>query len=132
MNKNKIIFLLKNSNNLIYYLQNRLKRKKQIIKILSSILILVIICNIVFYNTSLKLTIYFVDVGQGDCTLIRTPQNKTILIDGGGSEFGSFDVGESILLPYLLDRRITKLDYIVISHFDSDHVRTDYLQYWKI
>lgn len=63
-----------------------------------------------------------IDVGQGDCTLIKTIQNKTILIDGGGSEFGNFDVGESILLPYLLDRNINKIDYLMVSHFDSDHV----------
>ena len=69
-----------------------------------------------------RLEIYFVDVGQGDCTLIKTPTNKTILIDGGGSEFGSFDVGERILLPYLLDRRINNIDYILISHLDSDHI----------
>ena len=68
------------------------------------------------------LKIYFVDVGQGDCTLIQTPTNKNILIDGGGSEFGNFDVGESILLPYLLDRRITTIDYMLISHTDSDHI----------
>ena len=70
-----------------------------------------------------KLEIHFVDVGQGDACLIITPLNKKILIDGGGSEFGSFNVGEKTLLPYLLDRRINKLDYIIISHFDSDHVR---------
>ena len=62
-------------------------------------------------------------MGQGDSTLIITPSNKKILIDGGGSEFStSFDVGEQILVPYLLDRKINKIDYLVISHFDSDHV----------
>lgn len=85
---------------------------------------LVCIILIVFIGTAVPkdLRIYFVDVGQGDCTLIKTPANKNILIDGGGSEFGSFDVGESILLPYLLDRRVTTIDYLMISHFDSDHI----------
>ncbi len=32
-----------------------------------------------------------------------------------------FDVGETTLLPYLLNRKIKKLDYIMVSHFDSDH-----------
>ena len=67
------------------------------------------------------LKIYFIDVGQGDSTLVITPTNKKILIDGGGSETGSFDVGKSTLFPYLLDRGITSIDYICISHFDSDH-----------
>ena len=64
--------------------------------------------------------VYFIDVGQGDSTLIITPQGKTILIDGGGSE--NYDVGKNILLPYLLDRKVTNLDYVIISHFDTDHV----------
>lgn len=66
-----------------------------------------------------KLKIYFIDVGQGDATLIVTPKNKKILIDGGGDEQN--DVGKNTLLPYLLDRKIKSLDYIIISHFDSDH-----------
>jgi len=61
--------------------------------------------------------------GQGDATLIVTPLNNKILIDGGGSEFGDFNVGESILLPYLLDRGIKKLDYVILTHFDLDHVQ---------
>lgn len=73
------------------------------------------------------LKIHFIDVGQGDSTLIITPNHKTILIDGGGSETNEiYDVGKNTLIPYLLDRGITKLDYIFISHFDSDHVRADY------
>lgn len=61
-----------------------------------------------------------IDVGQGDCTLVVTPNDKTILIDGGGNE--KYDVGKNTLIPYLLDRKIKKLDYVIISHFDKDHV----------
>lgn len=63
---------------------------------------------------------------NGDSTLIITPSNKTILIDGGGSLFDNYDVGENTLVPYLLDRGVNKLDYIIVSHFDADHVRTGY------
>lgn len=83
------------------------------------------IIGVVIIFTLLKvmpkdLRVYFIDVNQGDATLIITPQNKTILIDGGGSE--NYDVGKNTLLPYLLDRGITKIDYVIISHFDTDHV----------
>ena len=61
--------------------------------------------------------------GNGDSILIETPSRKKILIDGGGSEIGSFDVGEQTLLPYLLDKGISKIDYIMFSHFDSDHCK---------
>ena len=70
-----------------------------------------------------NLKINFIDVGQGDSTLIITPKHKTILIDGGGKEDDTSDeVGKKILLPYLLYKGITKIDYIIISHFDTDHV----------
>ena len=73
------------------------------------------------------LKIYFIDVGQGDSCLIVTPKHKTILIDGGGNlDNDVYDVGKNTVIPYLLDRGITKLDYIIISHFDSDHVRTGF------
>ena len=65
-----------------------------------------------------------IDVGQGDSCLIITPYKKSILIDGGGSE--SYNVGKNTLLPYLLDRGIKKIDYAIISHFDTDHVRADF------
>lgn len=97
--------------------------KKKILKLGYIYLSIIIIGYSIIGITSLgNLQIYFVDVGQGDCTLIQTIRNQTILIDGGGSEVGDFDVGEKILLPYLLNRKITKIDYIMISHFDTDHM----------
>ena len=65
--------------------------------------------------------INFVDVGQGDCSFIITPDNKTILIDGGGNMLSSYDVGKKVVLPYILNRGYTKIDYVFISHFDQDH-----------
>lgn len=93
------------------------KQKNKII----FILIVLIFINVFYKPNEFKLN--FIDVGQGDSTLITTESNKKILIDGGGSEFNSsFDVGEKTLLPYLLKHHVSKLDYIIISHFDSDHV----------
>lgn len=86
------------------------------------IVVLISISSFIINFIPSNLNIYFIDVGQGDSTLIKTVQNKTILIDGGGSEFGSFDVGKNTLLPYLLDRGISKINYLMVSHFDSDHV----------
>lgn len=93
------------------------------IPIIFIIIIVFIIASIYIKCNSDVLKVFFVDIGQGDSTLIITPNNKKILIDGGGSEFGSFDVGERTLLPYLLSRKVKNIDYVIISHFDSDHVR---------
>lgn len=90
-------------------------------KIILIIEILILIFPYFIKIPTSNLNINFIDVGQGDSTLIETPSRKTILIDGGGSEFGSFDVGEKTLLPYLLDKNIMQLDYIMFSHFDTDH-----------
>ena len=95
-----------------------IKKKRRVFFILILTLILfILILKIIPKN----LKIYFIDVGQGDSTLILTPTNKKILIDGGGSE--NFDVGKNTLFPYLLDRKITQIDYMFISHFDTDHCR---------
>ena len=86
-------------------------------------IIFILVFIIIFISiTPKKLNIHFVDVGQGDCTFIVTPRKQTILIDGGGSTSKEYDVGKNTLLPYVLDRGYTKLDYIFISHFDQDHV----------
>lgn len=69
------------------------------------------------------LKLYFLDVGQGDASLLVTPHNKTVLLDGGGSVNSDFDVGKNILVPYILDRGFSKIDVVFISHFDNDHVR---------
>lgn len=101
-----------------FKIKNNIKKVKTLI-----IIICVVIILIIFIPRNLK--IYFIDVGQGDSTLIVTPHNKTILIDGGGSENSDYDIGQNTLLPYILDRGYNTIDTIIISHFDSDHVRSD-------
>ena len=101
-----------------FKIKNNIKKVKTLI-----IIICVVIIVISFIPRNLK--IYFIDVGQGDSTLIVTPHNKTILIDGGGSENSDYDIGQNTLLPYILDRGYNTIDTIIISHFDSDHVRSD-------
>lgn len=58
-------------------------------------------------------------LGNGDCCVIKTPGGKCIIIDGGNNV--DYDYGKNVVIPYLLDRKITKIDYLMISHFDSDH-----------
>lgn len=122
---------LKNPNNSQRRLKNlvalskyRLNKNKN--KIILIFLIILFILIIIYFIPK-NLEIYFIDVGQGDCTFIVTPNNKKILIDGGGSQNKNFDVGKSVLLPYVLDRGYISIDYILISHFDQDHCRSDYL-----
>ena len=123
--KNHLTATDKRVKNLIALFRYRfhLKKKRNII----AICIIFIIALIISIQPK-DLKIHFVDVGQGDCTFILTPKNKSILVDGGGSLSEENDVGEKILVPYLLDRGYTSIDYLVVSHADQDHIRTDYLQ----
>lgn len=107
------------TKNLVALMKIKLRQNRQKVKYL----ILFAICfSIVVNLIPQNLKIHFIDVGQGDSCLIITPQNKTILIDGGGSTNSDFDVGESSLIPYILDRGFTKIDIVIISHFDQDHI----------
>ena len=105
----------------LFYTRFNFKKVSKNWKKLFSIAVCISLVVNIFNFKSGKFVLYFVDVGQGDCTLIITEENKKILIDGGGNS--NSDVGKNILVPYLLDRGILKLDYIIVSHFDYDHVR---------
>ena len=68
------------------------------------------------------LSINIIDVGQGDCILISTPENKNILIDGGDEN------SERVIKSYLKKRKIKKLDIVIATHFDKDHIGSlDYI-----
>lgn len=60
------------------------------------------------------LTVHFIDVGQGDCELIKSG-SKTVLIDSGEKEY------YSQVIRYLKNQGVTRLDYVVVTHPHSDH-----------
>lgn len=79
-----------------------------------------------------ELRITFLDVGQGDSVVIETPGNRVIVVDGGGmlpfpreewqQRRRPFEVGRDVLVPYLKYRGIRKVDVMVLSHGDADHI----------
>lgn len=101
-------------------------------------IILVYIC--IFFVLKIPhnyLKVNMIDVNQGDCIYIETPNKKSILIDSGGSEGSDYDIGEKVLLPYFLDMGRMKIDYCFISHMHEDHVEgiltlMDYLEIGKV
>ncbi len=97
----------------LYYLIIINFRKKKKLIILIIVLIFALAINIIYNLFPKQLRIHIIDVGQGDSELIITPKGKKVLIDAGEKE--------NVLLEYLLDRKIMKIDYVLISHFDSDH-----------
>ena len=63
----------------------------------------------------------FLDVGQGDATLIELPDGRRLLVDGGPGGARRFDVGERVLAPFLWNRPVRRLDVVALSHSDADH-----------
>ena len=116
-NKNATQIRLRNLVALFKYRIRQINRKFFIVLFILSIFFMYVLKLI---PSDLK--VHFIDVGQGDATFIITPNNSTILIDGGGNLTSSFDVGENTLIPYILDRGFSSIDFVMISHFDYDHV----------
>lgn len=65
------------------------------------------------------LEIWFLDVGQGDGVWIQT-EEATILSDCGSSQYRN--VGRDRLIPFLESRGVKEIDYVLVSHGDSDHI----------
>jgi competence protein ComEC len=79
-----------------------------------------VLINIFLYRslfTPPTLEITFLDVGYGESIFIRFPYNGNMLIDGG-----SYWTGKWVVLPYLRYRGVERLDIVVATHSDSDHI----------
>ncbi|MFV0498520.1 MAG: DNA internalization-related competence protein ComEC/Rec2 [Bacilli bacterium] len=107
-----------------YYLVYTIIIKKMHSKILRIIFaVIIVLFPIAIKKPSIK--IVFFDVGQGDATLIMLDNGVDILIDGGGNIYDkdrSADIARYIIIPYLKEQGIAKLDYIIASHGDIDHI----------
>jgi competence protein ComEC len=74
-----------------------------------------------YWHADLRVTV--IDVGQGSSTLVEFPGGETLLVDGGGyTDNRYFDVGQRIVAPFLRYRKIMRVDTVVLSHPNSDHM----------
>ncbi len=69
------------------------------------------------------LSISMLDVGQGESLLVEFPNGETLVMDGGGFYKNRLDVGRRVVAPFLWNRGIRKIDYMVATHSDNDHIR---------
>lgn len=96
---------------------DKYKKALQTILITSFILLLTTV-----HTTSKDLEIITFDVGNADCFLIKTPQNKYFFIDTGKNAYKSGNTqAKIIMLKYLKDRGIKNIEGIIVTHFDNDH-----------
>ena len=113
-----VVMICYKENNFILKVR---RQKYTFVSISLSILIFVFSSH--FYSNNIRLA--FLDVGQGDSSLITTTRGKHILIDGGGSSGkGDFyyDVGGKITVPALLNLGVWSIDTIIVSHIHEDHL----------
>ncbi len=70
-----------------------------------------------------QLTATVLDVGQGESSVVKTPEGKVILLDCGGFSSGSgFNVGRYVVGPYLWREKIMSIDLVILSHPQADHM----------
>jgi competence protein ComEC len=68
-----------------------------------------------------RLEVHAIDVGQGDALAIRTPAGRWILVDAGPGGEG-YDAGRSRVVPFLLRHGARRVDMLILTHPDSDHI----------
>ena len=95
------------------------------------VIMLLIQKNLIYFDNSLKVTM--IDVGQGDSIFIKMPNNKeNILIDTGGKisynkekwmiRNKNTSITKNSLIPYLKSMGLNKLNTLIITHGDYDHM----------
>ena len=65
----------------------------------------------------------FLDVGHGDAATIHLPTGQVLLVDGGGFAHSSLDLGKKVWIPYFRNRRIQKIDVLMVTHPHPDHYK---------
>ena len=104
----------------IYYLFLILAIKKNKKFFFFCLLILIININSRLFIINYKVT--FLDVNQGDSSVIILPKGKTILIDTGGEYSANYSISKNKIIPYLNSMGINEVSAAIITHGDYDHM----------
>jgi len=68
-----------------------------------------------------RLEVVVLDVGQGDAILVRTPEDRWVVIDAGPRNRYR-DTGADVVVPYLRQRGVERVERIYFTHADTDHI----------
>ncbi|MCM3743412.1 DNA internalization-related competence protein ComEC/Rec2 [Sporosarcina luteola] len=109
-----------------------LERGRKASRAIPFVLIPALIIHIAPYADS-KLKVTYLDVGQGDSIVIQLPHRRGVYVmdTGGTVNFGEpnwrtpekeFEVGRSIVVPFLKGQGIAKIEKLILTHADSDHM----------
>jgi len=102
-------------------LKNNFKNRKHIIILSTAVLIFILsFVKLDYFNENLEVVMF--DVGNADSFLIKTPKRKYFIIDTGKKSYRGYSDGEAIVNRYLKNERITRINSLILTHYDLDHI----------
>ena len=116
----------------MYYLRKITLRKKKLnavirekVKYINILLVVCLIFGFIIISNNNHIMgkgyfISFINVGQGECILIKDMDNKIYMMDCGSSS--NDNICKNRVIPHIKALGIKKIDYLIISHGDNDHV----------
>lgn len=110
---------------LIVQLGNKKRNKCLVKRSIGVIFCGLILINLTFFIIPGNLKIVHLDIGQGDSTVIISPHREVYIVDGGGNRKENKttrDTGYHILRPFLKYNGINKIDCLIMTHSDGDHI----------
>ena len=99
-------------------------RKRKISFVLSMIFIIANFSFVSYNIDNEQCSVTFLNVGQGECTLISDTDSNTMMIDCGSES--KPDTGQTEVIPYLNSKGIYHLDALVVTHYHDDHINGIY------
>lgn len=100
-------------------MRSKSKKRSWIYSSAMYVIIVVVLNVIIFARVDRGVRITMVDVGQGECICINDGKN-VIVTDAGSSDINN--VGKYVILPYLKASGVRKIDFLIVTHCDSDHI----------
>src|SRR5437762_1559679 len=89
--------------------------------LVTTVLVATTFRDVVTLDACRCLTVFFLDVGQGDAAALRTPNGRWIVIDGG-PRAPERDAGRRVVVPFLRDQGVGRVAVVVATHGDADHL----------
>lgn len=76
---------------------------------------------IVVNNTNQPIQLHILDVGQGQAIFLQQPEQNWLIDTGGSYDEKIFSIGQNVVVPFLRQQGVKRLDRVVLSHLDQDH-----------
>ncbi|MDO7213898.1 DNA internalization-related competence protein ComEC/Rec2 [Acinetobacter nosocomialis] len=76
---------------------------------------------IVVNKTNQPIQLHILDVGQGQAIFLQQPEQNWLIDTGGSYDEKIFSIGQNVIVPFLRQQGVKRLDRVVLSHLDQDH-----------